>query len=74
MRVATLATAEAVEATLLGAVSAVARPPLACFLAALHKVYVDLAFTYLEINPVVVLADGQVTPLDLAAKVRQLKS
>ena len=31
--------------------------------------YVDLAFTYLEINPIVVLSDGTVSPLDLAAKV-----
>lgn len=41
---------------------------LALFFSALYKFYVDLSFTYLEINPIVVVEGGKVTPLDLAAK------
>ena len=37
------------------------------FIEALFKLYVDMNFAYLEINPLVV-AGGKVTPLDLAAK------
>lgn len=40
------------------------------FIEALYKVYVDLHFTYLEINPLVVTG-GQVYILDLAAKIDQ---
>ena len=39
----------------------------AAFILALYKVYVDLYFTYLEINPLVVTPDN-VYILDLAAK------
>jgi len=41
---------------------------VAKFIVALYKQYVDLYFTYLEINPLVV-TNGQVYILDLAAKV-----
>lgn len=38
------------------------------FIMALYKLYVDLYFTYLEINPLVVTAPGDIYILDLAAK------
>lgn len=41
---------------------------VATFVAALYKLYVDLYFTYLEINPLVVTGDA-IYILDLAAKV-----
>lgn len=40
---------------------------MSAFIAALYKTYVDLYFTYLEINPLVVTETG-VYVLDLAAK------
>lgn len=40
---------------------------VATFVAALYKMYADLYFTYLEINPLVVTADS-IFILDLAAK------
>ncbi len=43
------------------------RACIAGFVEALYKLYVDMNFAYLEINPLVV-AGGKVTPLDLAAK------
>jgi hypothetical protein len=67
--VGTVATASLIESSLLGDVAPALRPPLATFFAALHGFYIELAFTYLEINPIVVLEGGMVTPLDLAAKV-----
>jgi len=67
--VGSIATEELITSSLLGAVADPLRPALAKFFAALHKFYTDLAFTYLEINPIVVTEDGKVTPLDLAAKV-----
>lgn len=42
---------------------------LASFICALFKLYQGLHFAYLEINPLVVTAEGLVTPLDLAAKI-----
>jgi ATP citrate (pro-S)-lyase len=52
-----------------------ARKTLVEFITALHRVYVKLNFTYLEINPLVVLEndDGQTSVhyLDLAAKLDQ---
>jgi hypothetical protein len=41
---------------------------VAKFISALYKVYVDLYFTYLEINPLVITAE-KIYILDLAAKV-----
>lgn len=47
-------------------------PSISAFLIALFKIYVDLHFTYLEINPLVALPqDGTVACLDLAAKLDQ---
>ena len=67
--IGTSPTEEGITTALLSKVPAAARPVLARFLCALLKFYVDLAFTYLEINPVVVTANGEVAALDLAAKV-----
>ncbi|CAN0015802.1 unnamed protein product, partial [Laminaria digitata] len=41
---------------------------LADFLSALFKLYVDLNFVYMEINPIVVVGE-RITPLDMAAKI-----
>lgn len=41
------------------------------FLVRLYSVYVDLHFAYLEINPLVVLDNGLISYLDLAAKLDQ---
>lgn len=46
---------------------------LADFLTALFKLYVDLNFVYMEINPIVVV-DGRITPLDMAAKIDETAS
>ncbi|RKO97866.1 hypothetical protein CXG81DRAFT_27237 [Caulochytrium protostelioides] len=49
-----------------------AQQALAAFIARLYGVYVELQFTYLEINPLVYLPDtNEVAILDLAAKVDQ---
>lgn len=42
---------------------------LAGFLVALLKLFRDLNFVYLEINPLVMSADGRIMPLDMAAKI-----
>ncbi|CAH1102113.1 unnamed protein product [Psylliodes chrysocephalus] len=52
---------------LLGEVSAAKKPMIAKFIYNLYKLYVDLFFTYLEINPLVV-TDKEIYILDLAAK------
>lgn len=41
---------------------------LSNFLAALFKLYVELNFVYMEINPIVVVGE-RITPLDMAAKI-----
>ncbi|CAO1627408.1 unnamed protein product [Parajaminaea phylloscopi] len=41
------------------------------FLVRLYSVYVDLHFAYLEINPLVVMDNGLITYLDMAAKLDQ---
>ncbi|KAJ2523133.1 ATP citrate lyase subunit 1 [Coemansia sp. RSA 2049] len=72
-----LASSSEIEAALLGDIaSETQKHALATFIERLYAVYVDLNFTYLEINPLVVLeaADGsapQVVYLDLAAKLDQ---
>jgi len=68
VRAGTALDAGAVAAGLLGGLPDAVRPRVATFLAALHRFYVELAFTYLEINPIVMVGDS-VLPLDLAAKV-----
>lgn len=68
--------AEAIKQTLLKDVPEYKRDVLVDFITRLYSVYIDLNFTYLEINPLVVTepTDGQ-TPqvyyLDLAAKLDQ---
>lgn len=47
--------------------------PLSNFLSALFKLYIDLNFVYMEINPIV-FVDGRVTPLDMAAKIDETAS
>lgn len=42
---------------------------LAGFIVALTKLFQDLNFVYLEINPLVMTDDGRITPLDMAAKI-----
>lgn len=46
---------------------------LADFLSALFKLYIDLNFVYMEINPIVVV-EGRITPLDMAAKIDETAS
>ena len=57
-------------ATLLENVPEATKPVLTDFLLRLYSVYVDLHFTYLEINPLVVTGDG-IYYLDMAAKLDQ---
>jgi ATP citrate (pro-S)-lyase len=56
-----------IEQKLLGKVSADRRGYISGFIEALFRFYVDLNFTYLEINPIVVTEEA-IVPLDLAAK------
>jgi len=57
-----------VEKTLLSQVSANKRPALVKFITELYRLYTDLYFTYLEINPLVV-TENSIYILDLAAKI-----
>lgn len=59
------------KSTLLGGVPEAKREILTDFLTRLYSMYVDLHFAYLEINPLVVLDDGTITYLDMAAKLDQ---
>lgn len=59
---------ESIEKVLLTEVSAAKKKRIASFVFNLYKLYVDLYFTYLEINPLVV-TDTSIYILDLAAKV-----
>ncbi|KAG2337853.1 hypothetical protein BDR05DRAFT_1004730 [Suillus weaverae] len=56
------------QTTLLREVPAHKKEVLTDFLVRLYSVYVDLHFAYLEINPLVVLDDGSIHYLDMAAK------
>lgn len=58
---------ESIEKNLLSKVSASKKKMIAKFINTLYKLYVDLYFTYLEINPLVV-TDSEIYILDLAAK------
>ena len=62
--------AATVERDLLVHVPAERRPMLATFIGALYQTFAQLNFTYLEINPVVIVG-SQVHYLDLAAKLDQ---
>jgi ATP citrate (pro-S)-lyase len=72
----TFPTPNAIRTTLLTHVPAAKHDVLIDFISRLYAVYVDLHFTYLEINPLVVLDPSpdhpsQIFYLDLAAKVDQ---
>jgi len=58
---------EEVKKSLLTALEPAKQGVVAEFIAALYKSYVELYFTYLEINPLVI-HDGKIYMLDLAAK------
>jgi ATP citrate (pro-S)-lyase len=58
-----------VIAVLLAQVPAKRQQYLAGFIIALLKLFRDLNFVYMEINPLVMTDDGRITPLDMAAKI-----
>mmetsp|Transcript_9699 Transcript_9699/g.29138 ORF Transcript_9699/g.29138 Transcript_9699/m.29138 type:complete len:1084 (-) Transcript_9699:354-3605(-) len=60
--------AGAVTEKLLSKVPADKKENLTSFVMALFRFYKELHFAYLEINPLVMLKDGSVVPLDMAAK------
>lgn len=62
-------TADQVKSSLLQQVPEGRRDYLAGFIVALVKLFRDLNFVYLEINPLVMTDDGRITPLDMAAKI-----
>jgi ATP citrate (pro-S)-lyase len=62
-------TIDAVVAKLLQQVPASRQQYLAGFIVALTKLFRDLNFVYMEINPLVMTDDGRITPLDMAAKI-----
>mmetsp|Transcript_30290 Transcript_30290/g.70695 ORF Transcript_30290/g.70695 Transcript_30290/m.70695 type:complete len:1129 (-) Transcript_30290:374-3760(-) len=68
VKVGTQPDAAQLTAALLGGLPVAKQPKVASFVAALYRFYVELAFTYLEINPIVMVGTS-VLPLDLAAKV-----
>jgi ATP citrate (pro-S)-lyase len=61
-------TVEQAKSTLLGKVPAEKQDKLAAYLVALFKVYKELHFAYLEINPIVMIGD-KIVPLDLVGKI-----
>ncbi len=64
------ASESAIRETLLGGVPEARRSALARFLSALVRVYRELHFCYLEINPLVMTGEdtSSISPLDMAAK------
>jgi ATP citrate (pro-S)-lyase len=62
-------TADKVKSTLLTQIPAARKDYLAGFIVATLKLFRDLNFVYLEINPLVMTDDGRITPLDMAAKI-----
>lgn len=62
-------TIEAVKSSLLQQIPESRRQYLAGFIVALVKLFRDLNFVYMEINPLVMTDDGRITPLDMAAKI-----
>lgn len=63
------ATSYEIAAALLTQVPVERQAKLASFFSTLMKVYRELHFVYMEINPIVVETNGKITPLDLAAKI-----
>ncbi len=66
--------AEEITKSLLEKVPSERQPVVANFILALLKIFQDLHFSYLEINPLVVLDNGHVAILDLAAKIDETAS
>lgn len=67
-------TEEQIFRTLLTKIPSERQAIVAGFIRALHTVFQDLHFSYLEINPLVVLDDGRICILDLAAKLDETAS
>jgi ATP citrate (pro-S)-lyase len=65
--IGTYPTAPEIQKNLLGAVPKERQNLIAGFIEGMFKFYADLNYTYLEINPFVVV-DNRIIPLDLAAK------
>jgi len=65
--IGTIPTAAGIEKQLLGNVPKERRGLIAGFIEGMFKFYADLNYTYLEINPFVVVGN-RIVPLDLAAK------
>lgn len=61
--------ADMIRSELLDKVPEGKQQSMAQFVKALYAVYKDLHFAYLEINPVVMLPNNQIVPLDLVAKI-----
>jgi len=62
-------TVDAVKKELLKHLPAAKQDNMASFIVSLFRFYRDLHFAYLEINPLVMLDDNTVVPLDMAAKI-----
>eukprot|EP01034_Spumella_vulgaris_P031196 gene31196-38547_t len=62
-------TTEEVIASILKEVPEKRQQYLAGFIIALLRLFRDLNFVYMEINPLVMTDDGRITPLDMAAKI-----
>ena len=62
-------TTDAIISGLLMHIPAERKQYLAGFILALFKLFRDLNFVYMEINPLVMTDDGRITPLDMAAKI-----
>lgn len=62
-------TIEGVSQALLEKIPDTRKEYLAGFIVALVKLFRDLNFVYMEINPLVMTDDGRITPLDMAAKI-----
>mmetsp|Transcript_37166 Transcript_37166/g.87117 ORF Transcript_37166/g.87117 Transcript_37166/m.87117 type:complete len:1089 (+) Transcript_37166:59-3325(+) len=60
---------ELIKSELLGKVPDARKTALAAWIEAFFKVYKELHFAYLEINPIVMLSDGKIVPLDLVGKI-----
>jgi ATP citrate (pro-S)-lyase len=60
---------ESIKGVLLWNVPESRQKKLASFISGLFTLYRELHFAYLEINPLVMLDDNKVVPLDLAAKI-----
>lgn len=69
IKVDELPTIATVTEALLQLVPVARQEYLAGFIVALFKLFRDLNFVYMEINPLVFTDDGRITPLDMAAKI-----